>query len=140
MASERLQEGQNIRRGAVAALTGINIETVRYYERIGLVPAPMRTASGHRVYGKDLVMRLNFIRRSRDLGFTLREVRGLLQLVDGSDHSCAEVKAITLDHVGAIGNRIADLRKMQNVLKQMASQCEGGTVPECPIIEALLQK
>ena len=140
MAGEKAPVGQKIRRGAVAALTGINIETVRYYERIGLLPAPTRTASGHRVYGQDHVMRLIFIRRSRDLGFTFREVRGLLRLVDGGDYSCAEVKAITLDHVEVIRSRITDLRKMQKALWEMASQCDGGTVPECPIIDALFQE
>ena len=78
-------------RGAVAARTGVNIETVRYYERIGLLPPPPRTAGGHRIYGEELLKRLTFIRRSRDLGFTLDEIRGLLRLVDGGDYTCADI-------------------------------------------------
>ncbi len=129
--------GRQLTRGEVAALTGINIETVRYYERIGFLPDLIRNVSGYRIYGHNHVMRLHFIRRGRDLGFTLRELRELLQLVDGGDYSCAEVKTITLDHADAIKGKIADLRKMHKVLREMASRCECDTVPECPIIDAL---
>ena len=79
-------------RGALSKRTGCNIETIRYYEKIALMPDPPRSAGGHRIYGEDLVKRLTSIRRARELGFTIEEVRGLLGLVDGGDYSCAEVK------------------------------------------------
>ncbi|MDH3920601.1 MAG: MerR family transcriptional regulator, partial [Rhodospirillales bacterium] len=86
--------------GALSKNTGCNIETIRYYERIGLLPAPPRSAGGHRLYGEVLLKRLTFIRRGRELGFTLDDIRGLLGLVDGGAYTCAEVKALTLDHLG----------------------------------------
>ena len=124
-------------RGAVAARTGVNIETVRYYERIGLLPPPPRTAGGHRIYGEELLKRLTFIRRSRDLGFTLDEIRGLLRLVDGGHYTCAEVMVLTTDHLQEVRSKITDLKTIEKVLKEMVSQCDGGQAPECPVIDAL---
>lgn len=124
-------------RGAAAAATGCNIETLRFYEEIKLFPAPPRSAGGHRLYDEILVRRLKFIRGSRELGFSLDEIRGLLRLVDDHSHTCAEVKSKTLDHLDAIGNKIADLLIIQSTLKSMAARCEGGQVPECPIIDVL---
>lgn len=124
-------------RGALAARTGCNIETIRYYERVGLLPPPPRSAGGHRLYGPDLVKRLNFVRRSRDLGFTLEEIRGLLGLVDGGTYTCAQVERLARDHVSEIRRKIADLRRLQKVLETMAAQCSGGAVPDCPIVDAL---
>jgi MerR family mercuric resistance operon transcriptional regulator len=123
--------------GALSKATGCNIETIRYYERIGLLPKPPRTEGGHRQYGEAELMRLTFVRRSRTLGFTLDEIRGLLGLVDGGDYTCGEVKVITLDHLEEIRRKIADLTRLEAVLREMAAQCEGGTVPDCPVIEAL---
>ena len=123
--------------GALAQRTGCKIETIRYYERIGVMPEPMRTTGGHRLYTQDHLKRLSFVRRSRELGFSLEEIRGLLNLVDGGSYTCAEVKAITLDHHGAVLGKIADLRRLAKVLKDMAAQCDEGEVPECPIIDAL---
>ncbi len=123
--------------GALSKGTGCNIETIRYYERIGLLPEPPRSPGGHRLYGEDHLRRLTFIRRSRELGFTLDEVRGLLRLVDGGSYTCTEVKALTLDHAAELRRKVADLRRMKRVLEEMAAECEGGEVPECPIIDAL---
>ncbi len=123
--------------GALSKHTGCNIETIRYYERIHILPAPPRTEGGHRLYGWGHFKRLMFIRRSRELGFSLEEVRGLLSLVDGGDYTCAEVRTLTLKHADEIKRKITDLRKMERVLKDMASQCEGGEIPECPVIDAL---
>lgn len=131
--------GESLTRGALAARTGCNLETIRYYERIGLLPPPPRSAGGYRLYGRDLLKRLNFIRRSRELGFALAEIRGLLRLVDGRKFTCAQVETLARDHVHEIRRKIADLRKFQRVLETMASQCSGGTVPECPIIDALFE-
>jgi len=123
--------------GELSCRTGVNTETVRYYERIGLVPAPPRTEGGHRVYDERHRKRLAFVRRSRELGFSLEEIRLLLELVDGGDYTCAEVKATTLAHADHIRRKIADLRRMERVLKDMAAQCDGGNVPACPIVDAL---
>ncbi len=125
--------------GTLSKLTGCNIETIRYYERVGLLPDPPRTEGGHRLYGEPHVRRLAFIRRSRELGFSIEEVRELLELVDGKRYTCDEVHALTLDHLDDVKKKVADLRKMERVLKNMAAQCSGGKVPECPIIDALFE-
>jgi MerR family transcriptional regulator, mercuric resistance operon regulatory protein len=135
--AEAASDRGGLTRGALAARTGCNIETIRYYEKIGLLPPPPRSAGGHRLYGRDLVKRLNFVRRSRDLGFTLDEIRELLHLVDGGTYTCGEVEQLARDHVREIRRKIADLRTLQRVLKTMAAQCSGGAVPDCPIIDAL---
>ena len=128
-----------MRRGELAQRSGCNIETVRFYEKQGLLPAPPRTAGGHRDYDREHLKRLTFIRRSRELGFTLDQVRGLLGLVDGGEWTCAEVKAMTVEHSADVRRKIADLEKLAQVLDDMAAQCDGGALPECPIIDALLE-
>lgn len=125
--------------GGLSKRTGVNIETIRYYERIGVLPGAPRTNGGHRVYDEDHLKRLTFVRRSRELGFPLEEVRGLLRMVDGDGYSCDEVNALTLDHLADIRRKIADLKKLEKVLKDMAAQCEGGSVPDCPIVDALFE-
>ena len=131
---------QHLTRGEVSKRAGCHIETVRYHERIGLLPPPPRSKGGHRIYNGDHLKRLHFICRSRELGFTLHQVRGLLRLVDGDSYTCAEVKELTLDHVAEVRRKVVDLRKMERVLKEMAAQCEGGTVPYCPIIDTLFRE
>lgn len=131
---------EGVTRSVLAKRTGCNIETIRYYESIGLMPEPPRTESGHRVYADDHVRRLTFIRRCRELGFGLREIRSLLGLVDGGEASCAEVHALTLDHVADVHRKIADLRRMERVLSAMAAQCEDDEIPDCPIIDALFEE
>lgn len=96
--------------GGLSKRTGVNIETIRYYERIGVLPGAPRTSGGHRLYDEDHLKRLTFVRRSRELGFPLEEVRGLLRMVDGDGYSCDEVKALTLDHLADIRRKIADLK------------------------------
>ncbi len=123
--------------GALSKQSGCNIETIRYYERIGLMPRPTRTEGGHRLYGLAQGRRLGFIRRTRELGFTLDEVRTLLRLVDGGRYTCAEVKRITVHHLDEVRGKVADLRKIERVLDRMAATCDGGTVPKCPIVDAL---
>ncbi len=124
-------------RGELANQTGVNSETIRYYEKIALMPNPARSAGGHRLYGQPHLKRLSFIRRSRELGFTLQEIRELLQLVDGGDYTCAEVRDRTVVHLDDVSRKIRDLQKMQRTLKSMASKCDGGLVPDCPIVDAL---
>jgi MerR family mercuric resistance operon transcriptional regulator len=132
--------GRGLSRGQLAELTGCNAETIRYYEKIGVLPTAPRTAGGHRVYDDALVRRLAFVLRSRELGFSLGQVRELLGLADESHASCAVVKSMTLDHAATIRDKIADLRKMERILTDMAARCDaagGGDVPACPIVDEL---
>jgi len=124
-------------RGSLSARTGVNSETIRYYEKIGLMPSPLRSAGGHRVYGQSDLKRLSFIRRSRELGFALREIRDLLELVDGGQYTCAEVRDRTSSHLADVTRKIRDLREIQGTLRLMASKCDGGLVPDCPIVDEL---
>lgn len=128
---------QRLTRGRVAALTGCNIETIRYYERVGLMPPPPRTEGGHRLYDETLVKRLGFIRRCRELGFPLADIRVLLDLVDRHDYTCAEIRDITVAHVEDVHRKIADLRRLEKTMISMIEQCDGGAIPECPVIDAL---
>ncbi len=123
--------------GALAREAGVNIETIRYYEKLRLMPEPYRTGNGYRVYDEADLKRLSFIRRCRELGFSLDEVRGLLGLVDGGDYTCAEVRDLSIVRLGDVRQKIRDLRKMERTLKEMVSQCDGGLVPECPIVDRL---
>ena len=123
--------------GKMAQQTGCNIETIRYYERIGLLPKPPRSAGGHRLYGGEDARRLTFIRRSRELGFGLDEVRQLLHYVDDGGYTCAEVKAITVDHLTEVRRKLSDLRRLERALKEMIVNCDGGDIPDCPILETL---
>jgi MerR family mercuric resistance operon transcriptional regulator len=126
-----------LRRAEAAARAGCNIETVRYYEQAGLLPAAPRSEGGHRLYSDDLVRRLLFVRRARALGFALDEIRTLLRLVDGGSCTCAQVEEMARGQIAEIRRKIADLHKLEAVLRTMAAQCSGGEIPECPIIDAL---
>jgi MerR family mercuric resistance operon transcriptional regulator len=123
--------------GAISAATGVNIETIRYYERIGLMPRPPRTEGGHRVYDAMHLRRLAFIRRGRELGFSLDEVRDLLGLARAHGLTCAQVKAMTEQHVIEVRRKVKDLRRLERVLDNLAAQCHGKEVPNCPILEVL---
>ncbi|MFQ5533612.1 MAG: helix-turn-helix domain-containing protein [Sphingomonadales bacterium] len=125
--------------GALSKATGCIVETIRYYERIGLMPDPRPSGTGRRLYKRDHLKRLTFIRRARELGFSLHEVRVLLGLVDGGDYSCSEVRTLALEQLAKIRGRIADLGKMERVLSDMASKCEDLEIPECPVIDALFE-
>jgi MerR family mercuric resistance operon transcriptional regulator len=125
--------------GALSERSGVHIETIRYYEKIGIMPAPARSAGGYRIYGTDHVRRLHFIRRGRELGFSLDELRRLLHLVDGQTYTCREVNALTVEHLATIHQKIADLQRLEQVMSDMAKQCKGDRVPECPIIDALFE-
>lgn len=134
-----MSQKSRLTRGKVAELTGCNLETIRYYEQIGLMPPPPRSEGGHRLYDGVLVRRLSFIRRCRELGFSLDEIRGLLELVDGGTYTCAEVKDMTQDHLQSVRTKIADLRVLEKTLKEMVSKCVGDQVPDCPIIDVLFE-
>ncbi len=126
-----------ITRGVLSKRTGCNIETVRYYERVGLMPDPVRSVGGHRLYSEEHVRRLRFIRRCRELGFTIVEIRALLDLVDRRDYTCAEVRDISVAHVEEIRHKIKDLRRLERTMLLMIKECDGGAVPDCPVIDAL---
>jgi Cu(I)-responsive transcriptional regulator len=113
------------------------VETVRYYERIGLLPAPARTAGNYRAYGPDHLARLSFVRRARDLGFSIEQVRELLSLADDRGRSCQAVDAIAREHLREVERKIADLTALRRELDGLIGQCRRGTVAECRIIEAL---
>ena len=125
--------------GTLSKRTGCNIETIRYYEKIGLLPAPPRSSGRRRLYTDTHRKRLTFIRRCRQLGFSLDEIRELLDLVDGGSYTCNEVRELTLNHADEMKRKITDLRRMEKVLRDITSKCSGGKVPDCPIIEALFR-
>lgn len=123
--------------GEMASATATNIETVRYYEKIGLLPPPARDAANYRSYGNDHLARLSFIRRARDLGFTLDQVRELLDLADDRARSCAAVDAMASAHLAEIDRKLADLQALRGELSRLIGDCRQGTVADCLIIETL---
>jgi MerR family mercuric resistance operon transcriptional regulator len=123
--------------GALSESTGVNVETIRYYERIGLLPPPPRSSGRHRLYAGSYRQRLVFIRRARELGFSLEEVRALLGLGAGHNMTCAAVKSLTQHHVAAIREKVRDLKRLERTLSGLAARCQGDTVPDCPILDAL---
>lgn len=130
---------QNYSVGQLAGLSGCKVETVRYYEKTDLMPEPPRTEGGHRLYSLDHVKRLKFIRRSRELGFTIEQIRELLTFIDEPDHHCGEVKAMAMTKVRDVQKKIEDLQRLKKALNDMAAQCRGGqySINDCPIIEAM---
>ena len=122
--------------GALSRRTGCNIETIRYYERIGLLPVPPRRGR-YRSYGGEDVVRLGFVRRARELGFTLGEVRALLDLATGGQASCAEVRDLAASHLKDVRVRIADLKRMERVLAASVRACDVDEDPGCPLLQAL---
>jgi len=123
--------------GGLSQLTGVNIETIRYYEKIKILPVPSRAANGRRMYGPMEHRILAFVRRSRELGFSLDEVRALLRLGGPEKASCREVREIAAHHLDDIRAKIADLRKLERLLAKTVAQCTGTTAPECPVLDIL---
>ena len=123
--------------GELSRLSGVNIETIRYYERVKMLPAPQRTASGRRVYGVTDLRTLAFIRRSRELGFSLNEIRALLRLGAPGRASCSEVKIIATHHLEDIRAKLSDLKKLERLLAKTVARCSGKKVPDCPVLEIL---
>ncbi|THD77131.1 MAG: MerR family transcriptional regulator [Phenylobacterium sp.] len=123
--------------GELAAASGVNLETVRYYERIGLMPAPARTEGGHRAYEPEHRARLEFIRRGRELGFPIDDIRALLDLSQSRAQPCEAVRAIAADHLATVQAKIADLTRLEAILAETVSQCGGSADPSCPVLEML---
>jgi Cu(I)-responsive transcriptional regulator len=123
--------------GELSKATGTNIETIRYYERIGLLPAPARTDANYRSYGPDHRSRLSFVRHSRELGFTIEEIRSLLDLSDHPDRDCGEADRIASTHLEQVEAKIAQLSALRDELTRIVGRCRGGAAADCRVIEAL---
>lgn len=127
--------------GKLARSAGVGVETVRFYEREGLLEEPPRGESGYRQYSPGSLTRLRFVRQAKELGFTLPEIRELLSLRSSPSSSCAEVQARIQDKIGGIEEKIGSLERMKSALNEMAATCRSGALPtsECPILDALEQ-
>jgi MerR family transcriptional regulator, mercuric resistance operon regulatory protein len=123
--------------GELSRRTGVNAETIRYYEKVKMLPVPRRTAGGRRLYGPVETRILAFIRRARELGFTPDEVRTLLDLGGPEKASCSEVRVIAARHLEGVRAKIADLEKLERLLAKTIAKCSGRKVPECPVIDIL---
>ena len=123
--------------GRVAERSGVPAKTIRYYEEIGLISKPERTASGYRAYDKQDVDILRFVSRARSLGFSIKDVRNLLALYDDRDRASADVKNIALEHVGEIERKMAELDSIRRTLLHLADKCHGDERPDCPILDEL---
>jgi Cu(I)-responsive transcriptional regulator len=123
--------------GGLARETATKAETIRYYERINLLPAPGRTDGNYRIYNAEHLSRLTFIRRARDLGFSIEQVREILTLADDQNRSCAGVDAIARQHLAEVERKIADLHSMQRELSTIIDRCARNVIADCRIIEAL---
>ena len=123
--------------GELSKLTGVNIETIRYYERIKILPLPPRTSGGRRVYDPSHRRVLAFIRRSRELGFSLDQIRALLRLGGPEKATCREVREIAAHHLDDIRAKIDDLKKLERLLSKTVAFCSGKTVPDCPVLDVL---
>lgn len=123
--------------GDMGRATGTKIETIRYYERIGILPKPARSTNNYRDYGQAELGRLSFVRRARDLGFSLDQVRALLRLSDNRSCDCAGIDRIAQEHLQEVDRKIADLSALRRELRAVIESCDGGTVANCRIIEAL---
>lgn len=127
-----------MRIGEAALSAGVNIRTLHYYERRGLLPPPARTAANYRLYRPEDVRRIRFIKRAQELGFTLEEIKELLDLSLDPSCTCGEVRDRTLVKIADIKAKIGSLRSMQKALENLVSACSGrGSVAECPILESL---
>ena len=123
--------------GLMSKKTGVNIETIRYYEKIGILPKPDRTSGGNRQYDHSQLKRLFFIRRSRDLGFNIKEIRTLFEMVDRKDFTCEEMHNVALKHLETLRDKITGLKKLEADLMVMVADCNNGDVPDCPIVDTL---
>lgn len=121
----------------LASYAGVNLETVRFYEKIGIMPEPGRTPGGHRVYSDEHRRRLTFVRRARELGFSLDDVRALLKLAQPNSMSCNDVEHIASAHLAQVRAKIADLTKLEGLLSETVSQCGAEGTILCPVIDLL---
>jgi MerR family mercuric resistance operon transcriptional regulator len=138
---DAITDSRGLAIGALARQTGVNIETIRYYEKIDLMEPPPRTRGGHRSYGPEHVERLRFIRRARALGFGIEGIRALLTLSAGEADSCAQAREIAAAHLADVRAKLGDLAKLESVLSETIAQCDAqccdGMAPACPVLEIL---
>ena len=126
--------------GELAKRTGVGIDTVRYYEKQGLLPAPQRLASGYRSYGHDDAARLRFVRRAKALGFTLVEIRELLALSSQRDEDMAGMKAAAIEKLADVETKLTELERIRSGLQALVASCPGhGALQQCPILNALAE-
>lgn len=123
--------------GEAAKASGVNAKMIRHYESIGLIPQAERTEVGYRVYSQQAVWTLKFVRRARDLNFSMEQIRELLALWGDKERSSGDVKRLALKHVEALERRMRELREMTQTLRHLAHCCQGDDRPDCPIIEDL---
>jgi MerR family mercuric resistance operon transcriptional regulator len=123
--------------GELAAATGCHFETIRYYEKVGLLPKPERTASGYRTYRKGDIARVRFISRGRALGFSLEEIRSLLHLSESPNLACGEVDALARQHLAEVREKLAHLQRMEAELVATVERCRGGERASCAVLESL---
>jgi len=128
---------ENLAIGKLSHLSGVNIETIRYYERIKMLPSPPRTASGRRVYDSTHLRTLAFIRRARELGFSIEEIRALMRLGGPEKATCREVREIAAHHLEDIRAKLDDLKKLERLLARTVAQCSGTSAPDCPVLDIL---
>ncbi len=128
--------------GDLASAADCKVETVRYYEKTTLMPTPSRTEGGHRFYVFEHLKRLVFIRRSRELGFSIKKIKELLQLVDEPNHTCGEVKALTMLQAREVQKKINDLKRLQKALNSITASCKGSnySIEDCPIVNAFYER
>lgn len=126
--------------GDVSRIAGTNVETVRYYERIGLLPKPSRTGGNYRTYATQDVDRLKFIRHARGLGFDIADIRSLLDLSEHPERDCCEVDQIATRHLMSVESKLRQLEQLQRELVRMLRQCRGGQVADCRILLALAER
>jgi len=123
--------------GELSRRTGVHIETIRYYERIKMLPPPPRSGSGRRLYDQTHLRTLVFIRRSRELGFSLDEIRALIRLGGPARATCREVREIAAHHLEDIRAKLRDLKKLERLLASTVARCSGRTAPDCPVLDIL---
>jgi len=128
---------KRISRGDLARRTGVNIESIRYFETIGVLAAPERTQGGHRIYDEGHVRTLGFVRRARNLGFKPQDVRAILALGGPGKADCAEVRTIAEHHLKQIQAKLADLIELERLLAATVEHCSGKAAPECPVIDLI---
>lgn len=124
--------------GTVARLSGVSVETIRFYERDGLIPDPPRRDSGYRQYPPATIERVRFVKRAKELGFTLAEIKELLDLSIGRGTTCADVKRKAVEKITEVDAKISDLKRIRKALHRLTEQCRGkGPISKCPILENL---
>ncbi|MEO1140443.1 MAG: helix-turn-helix domain-containing protein [Pseudomonadota bacterium] len=124
--------------GKASEQSGVNIETIRYYERIGIVPKPGRSAGGRRLYAPDEIAKLRFVRRCRDLGFPISIIQTFLSLTEQDERTCGEVKALAENHLDEIDTKIGTLTRLRKALLSLSASCDDGTAA-CPMLDALMK-